>query len=48
VGKSYEKRQIERPKLRWKENIRSYLQEMLCRAWTGLVWLRIEVSGGLF
>jgi hypothetical protein len=48
VGKSDEKRPTGGPKLRWKNNIKTDLQEVLWRAWTGLIWLRIEVSGGLF
>jgi len=32
-----EKRPTGRPKLRWKDNIKTDLQEVLWRAWTGLM-----------
>jgi len=47
VGKPDEKRPTGRPKLRWKDNIKNDLQEVLWRVWTGLTWLRIGISGGL-
>jgi hypothetical protein len=40
-GKPEGKRQIGRPRPRWKDNIKMDLQEVRCGVWTGLNWLRI-------
>jgi len=32
---------------RWKDNIKTYLQEVGLVAWTGLIWSRIGISGRL-
>jgi len=34
-------RPIGRPRRRWEDNIKTDLQEVGWRAWTGLIWLRI-------
>ena len=39
------KRPFARPKLKWKENTKMYLQEMGGAAWSGLFWLRIGTGG---
>jgi len=40
------KRPIGRPRHSWENNIKMDLQEVGCRAWTGLSWLRIgQVAG---
>ena len=46
VGTPEGKRPLERPKRRWEYNIKIDLQEVGLRAWTGLIWLRIEKGGG--
>jgi hypothetical protein len=46
VGKPEGKRPLGRPRHRWEDNIKMYLQEVGWRAWTGLIWLRIGTSGG--
>jgi hypothetical protein len=46
VGKHEGKRPQGRPRRRWKDNIKMDLQEVGCRIWTGLSWLRIETGGG--
>jgi hypothetical protein len=45
-GKAARKRPLGRPELRWVNNIRMDLRwdEVV---WIGLIWLRIETSGGL-
>ena len=35
-----------RSRFSWEDNIKMDLQEVLCGAWTGLIWLRIETGGG--
>jgi hypothetical protein len=45
VGKSEGKRPFGRSRRRWKDTIKIQLREMWCQ--TGLMWLRIEASGGL-
>jgi hypothetical protein len=35
-----------RPRRRWEDNIKKDLQEVGCRAWTGLIWLRIGIGDG--
>jgi hypothetical protein len=46
VGKPEGKRPLDRPRRRWKDNIKMNLQEVGCGVWTGLSWLRIETGGG--
>jgi hypothetical protein len=43
VGKPEGKRPLGRPRHRWDENIKT--DEVV---WTGSIWLRIEINGGLF
>jgi hypothetical protein len=41
VGKSEVKRSLRRPRLRWDDNIKMDLQEVVCVwVWTGSSWLR--------
>ena len=40
------KRPLGRPKLRWKDNIKTDLQEVGWEAWTGFIWLRTGTRGG--
>ena len=42
VGKPEGKRPLERPRRRWVDNVRFYLQDVGC----GLGWPRIETGGG--
>ena len=37
-----------RPRRRWENNIKMILKKWAGNAWTGLIWLRIGTSGGLF
>jgi hypothetical protein len=41
------KRPLERPRLRWEDNIKMDLQEVGWGTRTGLIWLRIG-TGGVF
>jgi hypothetical protein len=41
-GKPDGKRQLERPRHKWVDNIKGW------GGWTGLIWLRIGTSGGLY
>jgi hypothetical protein len=47
VGRPEGRRPLGRPRHRWEDNIKIYLQEMGCGAWNGLSWLRIGTGGGL-
>jgi hypothetical protein len=47
VGKPEGKRSPERPRCRWKDNIKMDLQDAGWGAWTRFVWLRIGTGGGL-
>ena len=47
VGKHKGKRPLGRPRRRWEDNIKSVLQEVGLRAWTGLILLRIVTGCGL-
>jgi hypothetical protein len=47
VGKLEGKIPLGGPRRRWEDNIKMDLQEVECGAWTGLLWLRIGLSGGL-
>ena len=46
VGKPYGKRQLGRSRLRWEDNIKMNLQEVVWGVWNGFVWFRIETIGG--
>jgi len=46
VGKPEGKRLLGRPRRRWEDNIKINLQEVGWGKWTGLIWLRLETSGG--
>ena len=35
-----------RPRRRWEDNIKMYLQEVVCGVWTESSWLRIGTGGG--
>jgi hypothetical protein len=43
-----ERRKLGRPRRRWEDNIKMNLQEVGWRTWTGLIWLRTGIDGGLF
>jgi len=45
VGKPEEKRPLGRPRRRWEDNIKMYLQEMVWGVWTGSCWLRTGTGG---
>jgi hypothetical protein len=46
VGKPEGKRLLERPRRRWKDNIKMDLQKMRCEVWTESSWLRIGTGSG--
>jgi hypothetical protein len=45
VGKPEGTRPLGRPKRRREDNIKMDLQEVICGAWTGSIWLRIATVG---
>jgi hypothetical protein len=45
VGKPDGRRPMVRPRYRWEDNIKINLQEVGCRVWTALSWLRIGIVG---
>jgi len=45
LGKPEGRRQLGRPRRRWRDNIKRDIEEG-DGAWTGLAWLRIETVGG--
>jgi hypothetical protein len=47
VGRPEGWRPLGRPRRRWEDNIKMYLQEVGWGAWTGLIWLRIGTGGEL-
>jgi hypothetical protein len=47
VRKPEGRRSLGRPRRRWVDNINMDLGQIDGLVWTGLVWLRIETSGGL-
>jgi hypothetical protein len=47
VGKSLGKKQLEKPRRRWENEIRLDLREIGWRVWGGFSWLRIGADGGL-
>jgi hypothetical protein len=46
VGRPDRKRPLGRPRSKWEDNIKIYLQEVGWEALTGLLWLRIGTDGG--
>jgi hypothetical protein len=46
VGKSEGKRLLGRPRHKWEDNIKMYLQEVGCGAWIGSSCLRRKTIGG--
>jgi len=46
VGKPEGKRPMGRPRHRWEDNIKMYLQDVGVGVWTGSSWLRIGTGGG--
>jgi hypothetical protein len=46
VGRSEGKKPLGRPRRRWEDNIKMDIQEVVCGACTGLIWLRIGTGGG--
>jgi hypothetical protein len=44
-GKPEEKGQLGRPKHRWEDNIKMYLQEVGWGAWSGFIWVGIGTGG---
>jgi hypothetical protein len=46
VGKIEGKRLFGRPRRRWEDNIKLYLQEVGYGVWSGSSWLRIGTGGG--
>ena len=47
VGKSEGRRPLRRPRRRWEDNIKMDVRGVGWVAWTGSIWLRIEIGGGL-
>jgi hypothetical protein len=48
VGRPEGKRLFGKPRRRWEDNMKMYLQKMGWGAWTGLIWLRIQTGGGRY
>ena len=46
VEKHEGKRPLGRPRLRWEDNIKMDLQDVMGWGWIGLFWLRIGTGGG--
>jgi hypothetical protein len=46
VGRPDRKRPLGRPRSKWEDNIKIYLQEMGWEELTGLLWLRVGTVGG--
>jgi hypothetical protein len=47
VGKPEGERPLRRPRRRWVDNIKMAFTHRMVWPFTGLMWLRIETSGGL-
>jgi hypothetical protein len=47
VGKAEGKRPLARPRRRWEDGIKVDLKEIGWGAWSGFVWLKVGVIGGL-
>jgi hypothetical protein len=48
VRKPEGKRPLGRPRRRWVDKVKMDLQVVGWWSWTGLIWLRIGIGGGLF
>jgi len=48
VGRPERNGPLERPRHRWEDDIKMDLKEIEWEVWTGLLWLRIWIGGGLF
>ena len=48
VGKPEGKRPLGRPRHRWVDNIKTYIQEVGYGVWTGSSWFRLWTGGGHF
>ena len=47
VGRPERKKPLGRPRRRWKDNIKTDLQEVIWDAWTGSIYLSTGTGGGL-
>ena len=47
VKKQERKRPLGRPRRRWNDNIKIYIQDVGCRDWTVSIWVTIGTGGGL-
>jgi hypothetical protein len=47
VAKPDGKRQLAAPSRRWEENIKMDLRGIKFNVWTGFIWLRTGMSGGI-
>jgi hypothetical protein len=47
MGKPEGKRPLERPRRRWEDGIKIVLREIGWGVWSGFIWLRIGIAGGL-
>jgi hypothetical protein len=47
VGKPEGRRPLGRPRRRWEDGIRMYLEDIVWGVWSGFTWLRIGTVGGL-
>jgi hypothetical protein len=47
MGRPEGRRRLGRLRRIWEDNIKMYLNEMGHGVWTGLIWLRIGIGGGL-
>jgi hypothetical protein len=47
VAKPEGRRPVGKTRRRWEDNIKMYLRNMGCGAWTRSIWLRIGRDGGL-
>jgi hypothetical protein len=47
VGKSERKRPLGRPRHGWEDDIKWILEKLDGVVWSGFIWLRIGISGGL-
>jgi hypothetical protein len=47
VRKLKGKRQLEKHRCEWKDNIRPVIREVGWKAWNGCIWLRIGINGGI-
>ena len=46
TGKPEGNRPLGTPRRKWESNIKMDLQEVGWGEWIGLIWIRIEISGG--